>query len=202
MTQISRRTVARGVAWSAPVLAVGGPAPAFAASCTPTTTNTTSQVAWTSTQTDFSYSSDGDPEYHTVEYTFTNNGTDPIPAASDVFQIHATITVWQGEEAALKVTSSDGGVTTTVSNTNSSNDDDGTTTDTAVVNVTTSAAIAVGGTFKVTVLATYGALSTAVDESVTVTSPVQSYDPTTCATVNAAITVSGASDGTSYTSVS
>ena len=34
-TKISRRTVARGVAWSAPIVAVGVAAPAFAASCTP-----------------------------------------------------------------------------------------------------------------------------------------------------------------------
>ena len=34
-TQISRRTVARGVAWSAPIAAVGIAAPAFAASCAP-----------------------------------------------------------------------------------------------------------------------------------------------------------------------
>src|SRR5688572_22739245 len=34
-TKISRRTVARGVAWSAPIAAVAYAAPAFAASCTP-----------------------------------------------------------------------------------------------------------------------------------------------------------------------
>jgi hypothetical protein len=34
-TQISRRTVARGVAWSAPIAVVGVAAPAFAASCAP-----------------------------------------------------------------------------------------------------------------------------------------------------------------------
>jgi hypothetical protein len=37
-TQISRRTVARGAAWAAPIAAVGVAAPAFAASCEPTIT--------------------------------------------------------------------------------------------------------------------------------------------------------------------
>lgn len=198
--QVTRRSIAKGAAWTLPAVAVASAAPAMAASCTPTTVTSTSAFSWVSTQTAFT-SDNGDPEYHTVLYTFTNSGPDALPAGF-AFTITLTMGVLEGEEATAEVADTSSNASAVVQNSSTNDDDAGTTTNVATVTVTPTAVIPVNGTFTVSVKATYGAQSgdKAVDESVTVKSPQSTTNEATCVTTVASLSVSGASDGTSYTS--
>lgn len=200
-SEISRRNIAKGAAWALPALAVAEAAPAMAASCTPKSVATTSAAKWSSSQIGCT-SDNGDPEYHTVQYTLTNEGPDALPVGLEL-DIEVTITVLTGEEAQVEVQQSSSAVNATVSNVSTDNGD-GTTTLVATVKVLTASAIAVNDSATVTILATYGVATAegdvAAEEKVTAESPQVITDSTSCTTTTATVTVSGASNGTSYTS--
>lgn len=200
---ISRRSVAKGALWSVPAVTVATAAPAMAASCTPTATAASASATWLSHQTGYTSINGGDPELHSVQYTFTNNGPDPIPAGISM-KAKITIVVLQGEDSEVKVQQTSGNVSANATNDLTNDDDAGTTTDVATVTMKTTATIPVNGTFVVDVLATYGAVNTAGDvaatEEVTVETPQVVTDESTCVTTTATVDITGGSDGTSYTS--
>lgn len=201
-TEIRRRSLAKGAAWGIPAVVVASAAPAFAASCTPKTVTTSSAVKWSSTQIGCTSPNGGDPELHTVQYTLTNEGPDAVPAGVEL-DVKVTISVLQGEDAQVSIQQTSGSISGTVTNQTTDNGD-GTVTLVATVKIVTTAALAVNESASVTVLATYGVVSTdgatEAQETVTADSPQTITDAATCLTTIATVTVSGSSDGTSYTS--
>lgn len=201
-TNLSRRSIARGAVWAVPAVTVASAAPALAASCTPRTVATTSAAEWTSTQLGCS-SPTGDPEAHTVRYTVTNTGPQALPAGVEI-DVVITITVLQGEEAQVQIEQKSDALDATITNDSTNDDSAGTTTLVATVKVVTASEIAVSSSATLTVLATYGFSTTtndvAASESVTAQSPQTITNEATCLTTVATVSITGSSDGTSYTS--
>lgn len=88
-TEISRRGVARGAAWSVPAIAVGAAAPAVAASCNPATNIVNRAVSLTVVD------SGNVVQNHNEAVTYTNSGSTNLPSGSvltGVVTLNGTVT--------------------------------------------------------------------------------------------------------------
>lgn len=195
-TTPTRRSMMRTVAWATPATVVATAAPAFAVSaCPPVTEHKNSAIAWTSSQIDFS-SDNGDPEFHTVQYVFTNNGPDALPTGTTIL-ITLDCIVLSGERADFTIADTSK-ATASVSQKKSHDDDTDTDRTLATVTAHPTEEIPVGQSFYVSVLGTYGALANGdLPDSVDATPE----DTKGCGPTDYALTISGQSDGTSWTTI-
>lgn len=187
MPNMNRRSLVKGAAWVAPVAVVASAAPAVAASCTPVDDLKASTVKWTSTQPSYVQ---GDTEIHYVDYVFTNSGAVVLPEGA-VFRIRVSYDVLTGVDSATEANVTSGSASVQVLQSGPTDNGDGSAHYDYDITVTTTAELAANEAISLTVTATYGALNSAVSESVSADSPMVSYDAATCTKTTTTIDFSG-----------